>query len=112
MSAYQVPKQALGTRTLTESPQRFTVNDIIKLTVVVTMCLSLLGVIYMAIAGLVEAMVVVTFVLTTLTGIIAGAGIGYVNNRNTETARQDAFALGKQSQQNEYQAAMLNIKPK
>ena len=94
-----------------ESKARWSADQWIKLLLVLTACLGFLGVIAMALLGLVEPMVVVTFVFTTLSGIIAALGLNYTNRAN-EQGRVDAFALGKQAQAGEYQAAMQSYRAK
>jgi uncharacterized protein involved in cysteine biosynthesis len=94
-----------------ETRARWSVNDWVKLLLVLTACLGFLGVVWMAIQRLVEPMVVVTFVFTTLSGIIAALGLNYTNRAN-EQGRAEAFNLGKQEQVNEYRLAALRTQPK
>ena len=83
----------------------WTVNDWLKLLVAGTMCLALLGVVWMAVQKTIEPMVVVTFVLTTITGIVTGVGLTYANKAN-EQGKQEAFQSGVMAQTERYAAAM------
>lgn len=68
----------------------YTVSDIAKLLVVITLCLALLGCLALAYAGKVDASTVVTFVLTAFASLAGGAaGVGltqYGSKQGVNTA--------------------------
>lgn len=65
-------------------------NDVIKIIVVTTLCLALLAVIGLAYLGKVDPQVIVTFVLTSISGILGGSA-AWLGATQKERARTDGI---------------------
>lgn len=82
-----------------------TFNQFIAGMVIGTVCISFLGVLFMAFQGKIDPAPIVTFILTSISSLIAAAGAYFVTNSKSKTEQSMAYMRGMEAKSTEYSQA-------